>query len=315
MRGLPFNALIASAVLAAAGYLAFSLWAGWQEVTAALTKTPSWGIAALLGLSLANYLLRFGRWQQYLARLNHSQPSLSSAWIYFSGFALTTTPGKAGEMLRGVFLKALGVPYTQSTAAFLSERLSDLVAILLLALPGLVAFPTGGALAGLGGGAVALILCVLALSAKFERLRDWLSARRGKARALAHGIELLLSARRLHRPALLLFTTALSLLAWSAEALGFHLLLSWLGLVATPLQSFAIYALAMLAGALSFLPGGLGGTEAVMISLLLWSGMRLPEAVAATVLIRLTTLWFAVVLGLMALPFASRCISYPAPSR
>jgi uncharacterized protein (TIRG00374 family) len=53
------------------------------------------------------------------------------------------------------------------------------------------------------------------------------------------------------------------------------------------------------------MPGGLGGAEATMITLLLLHGMAMPEAVAATVFIRLATLWFAVFLGLIAL-FYSR---------
>ena len=62
-----------------------------------------------------------------------------------------------------------------------------------------------------------------------------------------------------------------------------------------------IYALSMLVGGLSFLPGGLGSAEAVMIALLILKGMAMPTAVAATVFIRLATLWFAVLIGLLAL--------------
>ena len=57
----------------------------------------------------------------------------------------------------------------------------------------------------------------------------------------------------------------------------------------------------MLAGALSFLPGGLGSAEAVMVSLLTMNDMLLADAVAATVFTRLVTLWFAVILGIIAL--------------
>jgi uncharacterized membrane protein YbhN (UPF0104 family) len=45
-------------------------------------------------------------------------------------------------------------------------------------------------------------------------------------------------------------------------------------------------------------PGGLGGTEAVMIGVLLWQQVPMELAVAATLLIRMTTLWFAVVIGM-----------------
>jgi uncharacterized protein (TIRG00374 family) len=100
---------------------------------------------------------------------------------------------------------------------------------------------------------------------------------------------------------LLIFATLLSVIGWLAEALALHLILIWMG--ATPSVAFSLfaYAAAMLAGALSFLPGGLGGAEVVMVGLLMLGGMSSGDAVAATVLIRLATLWFAVVLGLGAL--------------
>ena len=58
-----------------------------------------------------------------------------------------------------------------------------------------------------------------------------------------------------------------------------------------------IYAFAMLVGALSFLPGGLGGSEAAMIALLSLNGFPEASAVTATLICRLATLWFAVGLG------------------
>jgi hypothetical protein len=52
------------------------------------------------------------------------------------------------------------------------------------------------------------------------------------------------------------------------------------------------------------LPGGLGGTELTMIALLGLAGIDGGTAVAATAVIRITTLWFACILGFLALPFA-----------
>ena len=70
----------------------------------------------------------------------------------------------------------------------------------------------------------------------------------------------------------------------------------------------SVYALAMLAGALSFLPGGLGGAEAVMVAALTLKGVDQPSAVAATIIIRLATLWFAVALGLLALMLGKKIL-------
>ncbi len=62
----------------------------------------------------------------------------------------------------------------------------------------------------------------------------------------------------------------------------------------------------MLAGAVSFLPGGLGGAEAAMLTLLIYGGLELPEAAAVTLVIRITTLWFAVLLGLLSMYFCTK---------
>ena len=78
-------------------------------------------------------------------------------------------------------------------------------------------------------------------------------------------------------------------------------MLEWLGADISFSFAIFVYAISMLAGALSFLPGGLGGAEAIMISLLVLKGMAMPAAIAATVFIRLATLWFAVLIGLLAL--------------
>ncbi len=62
----------------------------------------------------------------------------------------------------------------------------------------------------------------------------------------------------------------------------------------------------MLAGAVSMLPGGLGGAEATLIALLCLWGLTLSTAVAATLLINVATLWLAVLLGVIALSIHAR---------
>ncbi|WP_372611451.1 YbhN family protein [Halomonas sp.] len=302
LEGWRLRALILSIVVATAGYLAFSLWGGWEEVVAAFVQIGLVGTLIALSLSLVNYGLRFGRWQLYLSQLGHAVAWPPSLRIYLSGFALTTTPGKAGEAFRGVLLKQHGVPFPATFAAFISERLSDLVAIVLLTLVGLAQYPQarGIVLAGVLG--IVVVLVCLSSQTLLDKLHDWASARQGKLMALvAHASEMLGGARRCHRPGLLGIATVISVVAWGAEALAFYWMLGWLGADISLSFAIFVYALSMLAGALSFLPGGLGGAEAVMVSLLVLKGMTMPAAIAATVFIRLATLWFAVVIGLAAL--------------
>jgi uncharacterized protein (TIRG00374 family) len=72
-------------------------------------------------------------------------------------------------------------------------------------------------------------------------------------------------------------------------------------------DTIAVFSLGSLAGALSLLPGGLGVAETSMTGLIRVLGdVPKAAAAAATVLIRLATLWFAVAVGLLALAVEER---------
>lgn len=110
------------------------------------------------------------------------------------------------------------------------------------------------------------------------------------------------------------------LAGWRYRALLISVLLSALGYLLfavfsgwrevaaaiAPVGAFGlVIVLSMLAGALGFTPGGLGSTEGVTAGLMIWSGATVTDAVPATVLIRATTLWFAVGIGLAAVSISN----------
>lgn len=268
----------------------------------ALMPTVEWSrFAVAIGLcgalSLLNYVLRIIRWQSFLTRLGHSFTFSRSALYYVAGFAFTLSPGKVGELARVRYYQAHGVPAATVTAAFFVERLLDLVAVLAMSLLIISQLLIGNNYQSLLLLTVILLLgCVLAMA--------WIPWQKLGARhpLLAKVASMLNQANALLKPSVLLWATVLSLLAWGAEGIG-------LGVLLEPLSSHTmdwptaagIYAIAVLAGALSFLPGGLGGTEAVMAALLHQQGLSLGEAMLITLLCRLLTLWLAVLLGWLAI--------------
>jgi uncharacterized membrane protein YbhN (UPF0104 family) len=303
-RRLGQVALIAA--FAVVGYLGLALLSDASTIADGLRRLGLWQWSLLIGLSLINYALRFLRWHLYLRALGAHLGWLRDLLIYIAGFAFTVTPGKAGEAVRSVYLRGVGVPWSSGLAALGVERVLDLAAVVILAalaprilgsglLPALViVFLVGTVLLGVTRPTAARwLLGRLPEGQRWERLKQ------GVLATLAH-------AGRLLAPKLLVGGLALGVLAWGAEAWGFYLLLGWLGLGYEPLQAMGIYALGMLAGALSFLPGGLGGAEAAMVALLVAGGTDLGTAVLATVICRLVTLWFAVLVGVVAVPFAGR---------
>lgn len=287
-----------SVALAALGYLGLSLWAGWRDVWAAITLVGPWVLLGLLALSLSNYLLRFLRWAGYLALLDAPVDWRINLNAYFAGFALTTSPGKLGETLRSVLLKPYGVPTTSSLAAFFAERASDLLAILVLTAIGLWSYPPARPVVGLTLACVLLALLLVQWTALITAIDRWAAARPQKvAKLLVRLCEIILHFRRCFSLPALMAGLLVGVLAWLAEGLGFWWLLGALGHPLPLNTAVFIYAFAMLVGGLSFLPGGLGSSEAVMIALLMLNGFPEPAAVTATLICRLATLWFAVGLG------------------
>ena len=71
-------------------------------------------------------------------------------------------------------------------------------------------------------------------------------------------------------------------------------------------MAVGIFLFAMLGGGATGLPGGLGGAEAVMVGLLSLQGIPLDIALPATIIIRITTLWFAILVGVVVFPLAER---------
>ena len=291
--------LIYTALIAVLAYVGFAVWNGLDETLAAISKLGLGGGVLILSLSLVNYGLRFARWQLYLSRLGYSIPWGLSLRYYLAGFAFTTTPGKAGEAVRSLYLKRHGVAYTQSLSAFFVERLSDLAAVVLLSALGVWYFGDYIVFMVLSVALVVLLILVLQSHQARGFLRDKLVTKLPDrlARPAGHALNTMEAASSLLTPRLLWGGLGLGLLAWGAEGIAFYVILALMDLPATFIAGVGIYSLGVTVGALSFLPGGLGSTEAVMILLLLALGVGQADAGAAVILCRLATLWFAVIIG------------------
>ena len=108
------------------------------------------------------------------------------------------------------------------------------------------------------------------------------------------------------RPLDLLAGLAFGLAAWGVAIGAFVWLLGALSVVLPAGTAWAVLPTAMLAGAASMLPGGIGTTEAAIVALLALEGVAVATGVVAAVAIRLTGLWFAVVCGLAAITWLER---------
>ncbi|NWF78460.1 MAG: flippase-like domain-containing protein [Chloroflexi bacterium] len=265
-------------------------------------------LPAILGLTALNYLLRWLKWEYYLRRLRLGAgvTRLDSGLIFTAGLVMSVTPGKLGEVFKSVLLKRVnGTPVSRSAPVVLAERLTDGLAMLLLMALGLTLYPPARF------AFVVLVVASLAGILVLQYRRLALALIDGTAR-LPFGMRI---APRLHTIyastqqllawRVLLIATLISTLSWGFECLAFYYVLVGLGMAGTPLlllQATFIFAASTLFGLVSFLPGGLGVSEASSVGLLVAIiGLSASTATTATIIIRFCTLWFGVLLGVIAL--------------
>ncbi len=260
-------------------------------------------LPAAMIISLLSYLVRYIRWHRLLSRAGHNTPTGIGLLAYLSGFALTATPGKIGELLRIRYYARLGVRHQRIISAFIYERAFDLIAVLMIA--SLAAFQLGAYLF-----ISSFVLCVLTVVILFAKNPSWLGFVSMKLRTYhfrklsrmvkalrdgLHGIHIWIN------PADISMSLVTGLTAWLLTSCVFVWLLVNLGLEIPILYAVAIYPISMLVGAASMLPGGVGTTEATIVALLVALETPVTIATVAAIGIRIASLWFSIVCGLIAM--------------
>ena len=307
--------VILAALLGVAAAALVVAWGDAPAVLRALAGFPPLYVVPVLLLTLWNYALRFVRWHVYLGILGvHGISLTDSALVFLSGFAMGLTPGKSGELTKSYWLRELAgperAPLARTAPIVFAERLVDGIAMLLLATAGLVSFRFGVlpllAVAALAVAAIALLQAPALIHGIHRRL-----AHRQRLARIAHMLDTAYdSARELLTGQRLAAAVTVGVLSWGGECVALYVIL--LGLGAQPsleLLNQATFALAAgsLVGSASLLPGGIGAAEGTVAAVLdLVAHQPSAVAAAATLLIRLCTLWFGVALGAVSLLLLTR---------
>ena len=200
----------------------------------------------------------------------------------------------------------------------IGDRLLDLFALLLLGAAGLgfgPAFDLPALLCLLVAVALAALIAIPG-RAQHAIKTVWVTIGRPRPRLFAGMLSIWRDIGRMLRPTVLLKLLALSVLAWSMEALALHMLMP-VGGGELPLRAAAAsLGIANIAGVITPLPGGAGGQELTMGVLI---GSVAENSTASTVamvgIMRLSTLWYAAALGLPFFLLLSWRYMYPATRR
>ena len=296
--------ILLSIALAGIFYLGFTIFADYKDVISAFEKFNWLLLLPLLLLSLVNYFVRFLKWDYLLSVIKIKLNKIDSLSIFLSGLVMSVTPGKMGELLKAYLTKEVtGVPISKSAPIVFTERITDFLALIVISISGAFIFNFG--LEIIIGVGIFLIILIAIISNKKVALAilKLLEKNRFLDKHLQKFNNAYESSFQLLKFRVLMYMTLVSVISWLAECLGYYIILRNFRIENSFLWAAFSYAFATIAGAISMLPGGLGVTEGSLTFMLIKNGQSKEFAVATTFIVRVVTLWFAVIVGIFSLMF------------
>jgi len=217
---------------------------------------------------------------------------------------MSASPAKMGEVLKSFLLKEiLNEPISKTASIIFAERLTDFLSLTFLALVGGLYFHYNSILIYLTASFFIILVIVISNKVIAERIIILLAKVPFIKKRITGIHNLYESANILLQPRAIFLMLGVSIFSWFFECFGFYLILVNFQQSFSILWSTFVYAFSIIAGAVSMLPGGLGVTEGSLSLILIRGGIPQETAIATTIIIRMVTLWFAVILGLVVLFF------------
>jgi len=295
---------VISIVIGGILYLAFTIYADFNNVLNAFSKFNLLLIPILLILSFFNYLTRFFKWDYYLSIVNVDLKKLDSFSIFMSGLIMSITPAKLGEVLKSVLVKEIsGEPISKTAPIVFAERITDFLSLLIIAITGAVVFDYGGEITIIIATFFVFLIFIISnknIAIPIINLTEKIPFIKKYILHLHSAYE---SSYQLLKLKPLLLMTLLSLVSWGFECLGYFIILSDFNVEVGFLWASFSYSFSTIVGAVSMLPGGLGLTEGSLTFLLVQKNVPVDISVTTTFIIRVVTLWFAVLVGIISLTF------------
>lgn len=294
-------------IVGASVVLVLAIYADIDAITSALFRFEWKYIPLIIILTISNYALRFYKWDYYLCKLGIHVNKKNSAMVFFSGFAMSITPGKFGEVLKSFLLKQMaGISISKTAPIVFAERLTDVIGLIILSSFGAIIFQYGKFVLVSILFSIILIVAIVQSRSISLRLIGFGEKLPIISKFAHHLHELYESAFTLLRFRTLLIAIIISVVSWFFECVALWYVAKGFGFDLSILSATFVFAFSSMAGALSMVPGGLGIAEGSITGFLIMMGA--PKAVAAgsALIIRFCTLWFGVFVGVITLTICKK---------
>lgn len=297
-----FSRAILAVIFAVALYVIFVIF---SDITLLIEKFQNFNFLVLIpafSLVLLSYFVRGFRWDFFLKTLDINISLKKSLLLFFAGLGLSITPGKFGEVIKSHFLKKdYDHSYSKTAPIVFVERYYDLVGILIISLIGIWFTDIDRTIIFVALGIIifALVISqqkklVIKILGKFESI-SFLN------KLARNSLETFETVHVLLKPKLYGKSLGYSVTAWLIESLAVFIIFLGFEIDISLPSVILIFTVSSIIGGLSMLPGGIGLTEGGMVGLLLLEGIDYTSAISVVIMVRIVTLWFSVILGLIVL--------------
>jgi len=288
--------LVLIIALAIGVYIAMGIYADFSRLIQVIAEFEWIYLVALLGLTTAGYLLRYLKWDLFLKKAGVALPAKQNLFVFFSGLSMAITPGKIGEVWKGWLIRDIsGESLSRTVPVVILDRITDILSLILLSAVGILSYREGVPL---------LIVLLILIGGFYIAIRFESVSMRMLAVLERHAGKYAPDARAMHatfeqvmEPATLFSLSALNVLAWFCECLGFYVvIIGFHEQISVTLATF-IHSFALLAGGVSMIPGGIGLAEATITGFLQIYGLGAASAIGIALVVRFGTFWYGVILG------------------
>tara|TARA_Y100001949_G_scaffold171352_1_gene173694 strand:- start:41 stop:1003 length:963 start_codon:yes stop_codon:yes gene_type:complete len=299
------NRLILVLVAAVAIYAIFLFTSDYDLISEKISDFKVNYLPLILFLVAVSWVPLIIRWNFLLKNCEIDIPLTKSILIFLSGLAFEITPGHVGVLMKSQILKtSYNISRTKTVPIVLVEKMYDLIGAILASAMGIII---------LGMDFHLIIIAILVLTIVFfiiyYRPASKLFIKRvTKTKFFSKYVENISEFDKIvQKSTNVKIATICILLAvtyWFIVSTAvYYTLIAFDVNILDYLKVLAIYTTSVLLGAVSFIPGGVGITEGTIAGLLSLEGIDISIALVLSVMIRIFTLGFAVVVGFISLKF------------
>jgi len=291
-----------SVLFSALFFIVLSFLGDSHQIFLLLKEFPLSNLLIVLAFSLAVFVVRLIKWQFYLIKTGEKVPLKDVFLSFFAALSLNFSPGKIGDLLKSYYLNERhSVSFTKTFMIILMERMTEVYSLILIVFFGSFFFGYYSSITILIFVLSHLLIFIIIKKKHYELIHSKLQ-RFGRIQKYMkyfqsfYGNLIELLKLKIFIPSMLL-----SLLSWIFEFFAIFTILTTFKIKHNFYEISYFYSFSTLLGSISFLPAGIGIMDASFSFILILLGFDENSALASTIMIRISTLWFGILLGILTL--------------